>query len=312
MEPDIVNTESDDSSDTTIQFQSFISNSSISSHSPETRPIIMTSTPASDVKDFSANAYSGVTKLTSTSFNDWKLRLTTVLGAQRLSKYILRDVPPPTDENLLDDHETFSMKALAAIHATIDAENFEVIRSTSSPRVAFQTLCKHHDDNGGLSTANLFSELVTMRLDSNGSLKDHLHQFRKIYNDLVSNIASSPKLSISEPFVAIILIKSLPSEFSPLVQSLLTNFETLTLTRLFSLLQMEALRTTTNETALSAMKSKSQGKKKESSTSSNGLVCSLGHPGHNDENCRVRKWRAFKDFEKNEKRKVNANISKPS
>lgn len=188
---------------------------------------------SSDIKGFSTNAYTGVTKLTSTSFNNWKLRLTTVLEAQRLSKYILWDISPPSDEKILDDHETFSMKALAAIHATIDSENFEVIRSTSSPRQAFQMLCKHHDDTGGLSTANLFSELVTMRLDSNGSLKDHLHQFRKIYNDLVSNIASSPKLSISEPFVAIILIKSLPSEFSPLVQSLLTNFDSLTLTRLF-------------------------------------------------------------------------------
>ena len=167
-------------------------------------------------------------------------------------------------------------------------------------------LCKHHDDTGGLLTANLFSELVTMKLTSDGCLKDHLHQFRKIHNDLTSNISSSPSLSISEPFVAIILINSLPTDYTPLVQSLLSNFESLTLTRLYSLLQMEVTRTyssTPSDTALSAVKHRHHVKKKESNTPSNGLVCSLGHPGHKDGHCRVQRWRAFKEYGKKEKGK---------
>lgn len=305
MDSEIINTESETSLDTVTQSQPIIPDSSTSTGSRT--PTMSTSNSSTDIKDYSMNSYSGITKLTSSTFNDWKLRLTTVLGAQRLSKYILRDIIPPTDDKLLDDHETFSMKALAAIHATIDAENFEVIRSTTCPRKAYQMLCKHHDDTGGLSTANLFSELVTMRLGSDGCLKDHLHQFRKVHNDLISNISSSPNLSISEPFVAIILINSLPSEFTPLVQSLLTNFDSLNLTRLYSLLQMEATRTSTSsDSALSAVKHKPQVKKKDSSMPSNGLVCSLGHPGHNDENCRVRRWRAFKEYEKTEKAKSSS------
>lgn len=264
MDSDFTTTESNRSSSTIVPNQSF----DTASKSPDishTEYLTMTS-HSTDVKEFSTTSYSGVTKLTSTTFNNWKLRLTTVLGAQQLSKFILRNITPPTDESLLDDHETLSMKALAAIHATIDAENFEVIRSTSCPRKAFVMLCKHHDDTGGLLTANLFLELVTMKLTSDGCLKDHLHQFRKIHNDLTSNISSSPSLSISEPFVAIILINSLPTGYTPLVQSLLSNFESLTLTRLYSLLQMEVTRTyssTPSDTALSAVKHKHQAKKKE-------------------------------------------------
>lgn len=90
-------------------------------------------------------------------------------------------------------------------------------------------LCKHHDDAGGLSTANLFSDLVTLRLSSEGDLKDHIHRFQKLHNDLLSNLSSTPNMKISEPFISMILINSLPSEYTPLVQSLLTSFETLTL-----------------------------------------------------------------------------------
>lgn len=127
--------------------------------------------------NFSMNAYTSVTTLESGTFNDWRLRLTTVMGAHRLSKYILRDVKVPEEEKALDDHEPNLMRALAAIHATIDKENFEVVRHCSNPRDAFIKLCKHHDDAGGLSTANLFSDLVTLRLSSEGDLKEHIHLF---------------------------------------------------------------------------------------------------------------------------------------
>lgn len=180
------------------------------------------------------------------------------MGAHRLFQYILREVEAPIDLQALDDHKTNLMRALAAIHATINSENFEVVRHCANPREAFMNICKHHDDAGGLSTANLFSDLVTLRLSSDGDLKDHIHRFRKIYNDLLSNLSSTPNMKILEPFVAIILINSLPSEYTPLVQSLLTSFETLTLSRLYSLLNIEATRNSgvvKAETELSANRS---------------------------------------------------------
>ena len=80
----------------------------------------------------------------------------------------------PDGERALDDHETILMRALAAIHATINKENFEVIRHCLNAREAYVKLCKHHDDAGGLSTANLFSDLVTLKLSSDGDLRDHI------------------------------------------------------------------------------------------------------------------------------------------
>lgn len=274
---------------------------------------IMTS---KDTKEFNTNSYSTVIKLSNGTFNDWKLRLTTILGAQRLSKFILPDIETPTDSSALDNHETNSLRALAAIHATIDDENFQVIRSCASPREAFQKLCKHHDDAGGLSTAHLFSDLVTTKMSSDNDLSDHLHQFRKIHNDLLSNLHSTPDIKISEPFIAIILINSLPSDYTPLVQSLLANFETLTLTRLYSLLKIEATRnnpTAKKDSALSASRfsNKPKHEKKKDQYQDNSLKCSLGHPGHTDENCRVRRFRAFIDYEKKLRSEDSSSKAKP-
>lgn len=214
----------------------------------------------------------------------------------------------------MDDHETNMMRALAAIHATIDNENFEVIRHCANPRQAFVKLCKHHDDAGGFSTANLFSDLVTLRLSSEGDLKDHIHRFTKLHNDLLSNLSSTPDMKILEPFIAIILINSLPPDYTPLVQSLLTSFETLTLARLYSLLNIEATRNSTNNksnTALSVNRSSGgrKFKKKDNSSSSNPhnssshntnkdtVVCSLGNQGHTDDRCMTKQWRDFKAYQ---------------
>ena len=277
----------------------------------------------SNVNDVSSNfgmsAYNSVTKLETGTFNDWKLRLTTVLGAHRLSKFILRDVTVPVDEKELEDYETNSMRTLAAIHATIDGENFEVIRNCSGPREAYLKLCKHHNDAGGLSTANLFSDLVTLRMASDGDLKDHVHKFRKIHNDLLSNLSSTPDIKISEPFVAIILINSLPSDFTPLVQSLLTNFETLTLPRLYSLLNIEATRSSGGaraDTALSVSrfnggrKPKKNESQHQQQTNKDTIFCSLGHAGHTDDQCRTKKWREFKEYQKSMKGKSTSEASK--
>lgn len=263
---------------------------------------------------FGMNAYNSVTKLESGTFNDWKLRLTTVLGAHRLSKFVLRDVNEPTDEKELDEFETNRMRALAAIHATIDGENFEVIRSCTGPREAYLKLCKHHDDAGGLSTANLSSDLVTLRMQSDGDLKDHVHKFRKLHNDLLSNLSSTPEVKISEPFVAIILINSLPSDYTPLVQSLLTNFKSLTLPRLYSLLNIEATRSLNGlktDTALAVGRSSGgkHSKKREGfqhNTNKDTVFCSLGHAGHTDEQCKTKKWREFKQYQESLKEKPSS------
>lgn len=254
---------------------------------------------------FNLNVYASVPKLTSGTFNDWKLRLTTLLGAQRLDCYILTDVKTPTEAQALADHNANSLTALTALHITVDAENFQVIRTCSSPREAFLKLCKQHDDAGGLSTANIFTNLVSLRLSSDGSLADHLHSFRTLHNDLQSNLASTPEIKISEPFIAILLIISLPPQYSPLVQSLLINFETISLARLYSLLKIDSLRSAASaksETALMTSKNNQQKKPKKQggkqSSDKNVTTCSLGHPGHDDNGCKTQRWNEFMEYDK--------------
>lgn len=300
--------------------QSSLHPQTISNPSIPSTAMAATSSPiggAESSTNFNMNAYSSVTVLGSGTFNDWKLGLTTVMGAHRLSKYVLRDVKVPEDERGLDDHETNSMRALAAIHATIDKENFEVVRHCTNPREAFTKLCKHHDDAGGLSTANLFSDLVTLKLSSEGDLKDHIHQFRKIHNDLLSNLSSTPDMKISELFVAIILINSLPPEYTPLVQSLLTSFETLTLARLYSLLNIKATRNLgckpDSALSVSRLSGGKKFKKKEKgihNAPKDSIICSLGHPGHTDENCKTTQWREFKAYQESMKNSKTTNEAK--
>lgn len=78
---------------------------------------------------FNLNLYAFVPKLTSGSFNDWKLQLTTILGAQRLDIYILTDVQKPSEPTAVADYVANSMTALTALHITVDSENFQVIRN---------------------------------------------------------------------------------------------------------------------------------------------------------------------------------------
>lgn len=82
---------------------------------------------ATSKPSFNLNIYASVTKLTSGTFNDWKLHLATMLGAQSLDSYILSDVKAPTDPQALADHNANKMTALTALHITIDSENLQVI-----------------------------------------------------------------------------------------------------------------------------------------------------------------------------------------
>ena len=285
-------------------------------HEPLSSPRVNQFDMSTDVtskssSSFNLNIYSTVPKLKTGTFNNWKLRLTTILGAQRLEKFISSEVVPPTNPDDLADHMANSMATLTALHITVDDENFQIICGCSSPRDAYEKLCRQHDDAGGLSTANLFTDLVSLRLTSDGSLTNHLHAFRSLHNDLLSNLSSTPSITISEPFIAILLIISLPSQYTPLAQTLLVNFESISLSRLYSLLKIDSMRTSTSskaDTALHASKPTSKPEKKKDGPahqgSSNGLICSLGHPGHSDEGCRTQRWSDFMEYEKKMKGKV--------
>lgn len=248
--------------------------------------------PSTDPSTSVSDKWNNIPVLTSSNFFDWKLRLETALGARRLKKFILSDLPLPTDPIELETHQVNDARALEAIQSTIDPGNFQVISQSSTARSAYLAILKHHDDSGGISTAHLFSELATLRLTSNGSLADHLLKFRQLHNELLGNLRSTPDLSISEPFIAILLLKSLPAEFSPMVQTTLSQFESIKLDHIYTLLQMETKRSTessSTDTALSATSKPNPSKfKKREWKVRDDVKCLMGHPGHTDEFCRAK------------------------
>lgn len=105
----------------------------------------------------------------------------------------------------------------------------------------------------------------------------------------------TPDLQISEAFVAILLLKSLPPRYSAIVQTTLASFELIKLARIYTILAMEANRsaisTHPSDTALAASSSSSQGRYPAKKPKDKDTRCSLGHSGHTDEHCKVRRFR---------------------
>lgn len=235
--------------------------------------------------------YTTIPKLSSGNFHVWKLRLETFLGAMKLRPYILTDVIPPINAALLDDYVTKDCAALNAIHSTIDEENMEIITSASTAREAYLALSQHHGDSGGMTTATMFFELVTMKLSPGGSVSEHVHKFRTLHNRFKANTRSMKNITISDHYIAILLLKSLPTEYNSLVQTTLTtNFENISLSHIYMLLSMETMRIESSADS-TAMMAQSGSKPKPPKAPKQPLVCSLGRPGHTDERCyaRIRK-----------------------
>lgn len=119
----------------------------------------------------------------------------------------------------------------------------EIVTSATSAREAYLALCEHHGDSGGMTTATMFFELVNMKLMSGGSVAEHVHKFRTLHNRFKSNTKSLKNITISDHFIAILLLKSLPSNYNSLVQTTLTtNFENISLSHIYMLLSMETMR----------------------------------------------------------------------
>lgn len=110
------------------------------------------------------------------NYHEWRHCLLTYSRAQRLSKYLEKDLPeaPPDQKEEFDFNDA---QALSLIHSTVDSSNYQIIANCNTACSAFLALCSHHNDGGGLTTASIFSDLVTMKLANPNDLETHLHQF---------------------------------------------------------------------------------------------------------------------------------------
>lgn len=224
----------------------------------------------------------------------------------KLRQYIETEVPVPTDPLLLDDHMAKESQALNAIHSTIDEENMQVITSCDTAYKAYQAFCMHHCDSGGITTAQMFYEIVNLRLTAGGSVSEHVLRFRTLHNRFSASIKSMPGITISDHFIAILLLMSLPSTYHSLVQTTLaTFFEKISLSRVYQLLQAEISRmegsTTTTDSAMIASQKVIPKEQKDGASrraARNQRVCSLGHRGHTDDYCREQIQQKLDESEK--------------
>lgn len=178
------------------------------------------------------------------------------------------------------------VSALSIIQTTVDSIHFQLVANCQTARQAYLAILAQYDDSGGLSTAMIFSELVSLHPDEGGSLSNLIHRFRTLHNELVSNMTGTPNLKILDAFIAIMLLKSLPHQYSAIVQTTLSSFETIKLSRVYTVLAMESTRSTTTttslDTALSASSSTGKPKPNAANPSGKRPTCSLGHHGHSD------------------------------
>lgn len=206
-------------------------------------------------------------------------------------------------------------QALNTIHSTINDENMQVISTCVTAYEAYQALCMHHCDSGGITTAQMFYEMVNLRLVDGGSVSEHIHRFRTLHNRFLSSIKSTPGITISDHFIAILLLMSLPVTYPSLVQTTLaTSFEKISLPRVYLLLQAETCRLESSASnpdsamATSARQSKpSTGSNNKSGSGYQGRkartdrddrICSLGHKGHTDEYCQIQIQQKLDESEK--------------
>lgn len=279
---------------------------------------VMTSSASTATNPTSVSAipnYASVTPLSVGTFFQWQLRLTTLLGVLKLRRFIETEIPTPTNPLLIYDHMAKECQALNAIHSTIDDENMQVITTCVTAYEAYQALCAHHCGSGGITTAQMFYEMVNLRLAKGGSVSEHIHRFRTLHNCFSSSIKSTPGITISDHFIAILLLMSLPLTYHSLVQTTLaTSFEKISLPRVYLILQAETSRLESSASnsdsamATTAKQSKPitgsnhksgsgyQGRKPR--TDRDDRICSLGHKGHTNDYCRIQIQQKLDESEK--------------
>lgn len=294
----IIDTENEESDSSINSFSTTIASliNPPTNHPIDSTPLATGIMASSDMKIAGFNPFTNLTVLKKGNFHEWKAKVVTALSAARLGPFILSDQSPPADPSKLDEYTVRNFQALSIIQSSVDSEHFQLFANLQSAREAYLAILSQYDDSGGLSTVMIFSELLSLRLDDGGNLSDHVTKFRTLHNKLSSNMKGTPDLNISEAFIAIMLLKSLPQAYLAIVQTTLANFESIKLSRIYTILTMESTRSSNNpslsDTALAASDIPNKTKPK---TTNKKVTCSLGHYGHSDEQCITRR---YKELEK--------------
>lgn len=137
-------------------------------------PAIM-STSNSKIPGF--NPFSNLTIPKKGTFHKWKANIVTALNTAQLGPFVLTDQPLPTDPSKQEEYILKDYQALSIIQKTVDSKHFQLVANAQNTWSAFLSILAQYDNSGGLSTAMIFSDIVSLKLDDGGNLSEHLHCF---------------------------------------------------------------------------------------------------------------------------------------
>lgn len=149
-----------------------------------------------------------IEKLSGSNFPTWKFKVKLLM----IHKDVWQAVDP------LNEGEVSSVvdqKALAVIGLSVQNEQIVHIQSCSTAKEAWESLQKVHEDSGTASKIVLQDQLMTTKLESGKSVKDHIAKFRSVVSQ-----PNSIDVLISDEQYIIILLRSFTDDYSQLVVTL--------------------------------------------------------------------------------------------
>lgn len=161
-EPDLVDTETEDTEVSNSSYSTTVANQNNDPDRLSTPLPSMSLLSSSDTKIPGFNPFSNLTILKKGTFHEWKAKTITALSAARLGSFVLSDQTPPTDPTKLEEYTVRNFQALSVIQTTVDSENFQLVANARTAREAFKSILAQYDDSGGLSTAMIFLDLVSL------------------------------------------------------------------------------------------------------------------------------------------------------
>lgn len=194
------------------------------------------------VSSFNVSALKEIPKLLSGNLVSWKQGLKIHLKMNGLFGFIEREQHRPTS---VPECDAFDMRQAAVLHAirsTIDDVNRASIDSMDNPKIAYDALVVQHGSDDGFTAANTLTELFSTTYNPASSMNKYLAKIQDLHSRVQDLTSNNPDLKISNKLFAVVLVNSLPRlTYGTVVQQLLANIKTLTMSQVTACLRLEAV-----------------------------------------------------------------------
>jgi hypothetical protein len=165
--------------------------------------------------------------LNSSNFSEWKGRISDALMEKYLWEYVNGECTKPTaarpeaptdqEQKTITDWRRKDNAAAAFIRRHVEQEQLHHVSEGSGAHATWTALCKAHEKQTMQAIALIVHRIVTAQYVENTKMEDHINVLRTNNKKLV---AQNTTVHFSDPLLALLLLKSLPPSFTPVVQTL--------------------------------------------------------------------------------------------